>query len=99
MSAATRLDTGLLIRRDHELVVLQRLAVPTTLIQIQDAARLEGKIRVAREDPGAMLPGTDGVFVQPSPNGAAADPGHQARPRDRTGPGRWCSSERAEGRK
>ena len=82
MLAAPCLDAGLLIRRDHELVVLQGLAVPTTLIQIQNAARLSGKIGVAREYPGSMLPGADGVFVQPTPNGAAADLSHQARARD-----------------
>src|SRR5438876_4346457 len=73
MFAATGLDAGLLVRRDHELIVLEGLAVPTALIQIQNAARFRGEIGVAREDPGSMLPGTDGVFVQPTPNGAAAD--------------------------
>ena len=82
MLAAPGLDTGLLVRRDHELVVLQSLAVPATLIQIQDAARFSSKIGVAREDPGSMLPGTDGVFVQPTPNGAAADLSDQAGARD-----------------
>jgi len=67
MLAVPGLNAGLLIRRDHELVVLQGLAVPTTLIQIQNAARFSGKIGVAREDPGSMLPGADGVFVQPTP--------------------------------
>jgi len=39
MPAATCLDAGFLIRRDHELIVLQDLTVPTALIQIQNAAR------------------------------------------------------------
>lgn len=80
--AAPGLDTGLLVRRDHEFIVLQGVTAPTALIQIQNAARFRGKIGVAREDPGSMLPGTDGVFVQPTPNGAAADLSHQAGARD-----------------
>lgn len=82
MLAAPGLDTGLLVRRDHEFIVLEGLTIPTTLIQIQNAARFRGKIGVSREDPGSMLPGTDGVFVQPTPNGAAANLSDQARPRD-----------------
>jgi hypothetical protein len=49
--------------------------------KFQNAARFSGKVGVAREDPGSMSPGTDGVFVQP-PNGAATDLNDQARARD-----------------
>jgi hypothetical protein len=52
---------------------IQRFAAPKALVEIQNAARFKGKVRVAREDPSSMLPRTDGVLVQPSPNGAAAD--------------------------
>jgi hypothetical protein len=75
-------EAGLLIGRNHKLVVFQRLAVPKALLEIQEAARLAGKVGVAGEDPGSMWPGTDGVFVQPSPEGAAADLGDQTRLRD-----------------
>ncbi len=51
MLAAPGLDTGLLVRQDHELVVLQGLAVPTALVQNQNPARFKSKVGVAREDP------------------------------------------------
>jgi hypothetical protein len=73
MPAAACLNAGLLVGRDHKLIILQRFAAPKALLEIQDAARFKGKVRVAREDPSSMLPRTDGVFMQPSPNGAAAD--------------------------
>jgi len=82
MLAAPGFDTSLLVCRDHELVVLEGLAVPTALMQIQNPARFKSKIGVAREDPGSMLPGTNGIFVQPAPNSAAANLSDQARPRD-----------------
>ncbi len=82
MLAAPGLDTGLLVGRDHEFIVLESLTIPTTLIQIQNAACFKSKIGVAREDPGSMLPRTDGVLVQPTPNGAAANLSDQARARD-----------------
>jgi len=47
------------------------------LIEVQHAFGFDLKVRVARENPTAMLPGPDGVFLQPAPEGAAADAGHQ----------------------
>ncbi len=81
MSARSCLDAGLLIGRDHKLIVLQCLAVPKARVEIQDAARFQGKVRVARENPGSVLPGTEGILVQPSPDRAAANL------RDQTGAG------------
>jgi len=82
MLTGSCLDTGLLVSRDHELIVLQRPAIPAALVEVQNAASFKRKVRVAREDPSSMLPRTDRVFVQPSPNRAAADLSDQARPRD-----------------
>lgn len=73
MPAGSCLDAGLPARRDHQLIVLQCLTVPKARVEIQDAARFQGKVRVARENPGSVLPGTEGILVQPSPDGAAAD--------------------------
>jgi len=47
------------------------------LVQIQDASGLGFKIRVSRKDPAAMLPRTDGVLVQPSPDGGVTEGGRQ----------------------
>ena len=51
---------------------------PTSLVQVQDSSGLDLEVRVARKDPAAVLPWSDGVFVQPSPDGAVADTRHQA---------------------
>jgi hypothetical protein len=73
MSAGSCLDAGLLVGRNHKLIVLQGLAVPKARVEIQDAARFQGKVRVARENPSSVLPGTNGILVQPSPDRAATD--------------------------
>lgn len=80
--AGSCLDAGLLVGRDHKLIVLQCLAVPKARVEIQDAARFQGKVRVARENPSSVLPGTNGILVQPSPDRAAADLCDQAGARD-----------------
>ncbi len=76
--ATACLDTGLLVGRKHELIAAKGLAVPLPLVEIQDTPRLGGEIRIAREDPTAMLPGADGVFVEPAPDGATRQAGHQS---------------------
>ena len=63
MNAQPRLDTGLLIGRDDELVLAQRLPLPAPLVQVQDAPGLGLEVRIARKDPAAVLPGADGIFV------------------------------------
>jgi hypothetical protein len=73
MQAYTCLNAGLLVGADHELVGAQALPLPATGVQIQDACGLGLELGIAREDPAAMLPGSDGVFVQPAPHGAIAD--------------------------
>ncbi len=78
MAAGSCLDAGLLIGGDHKLIVPQGLAAPKARVEVQNAARFQGKVRVARENPGSVLPGTDGIVVQPSPDRAAADRRHQA---------------------
>jgi len=59
------LDAGLLVGGDDELVLAQRLPLPAPLVQVQDAPGLGLEVWVARKDPAAVPPGTDGVLLQP----------------------------------
>ena len=72
------LDAGFLIGRDDELVVLQRTTFPDSFVQIQDAPRFLREIRVAREDPAAVLPGPDRILIEPAPDRRATDCCHDA---------------------
>ena len=82
MLAATRLETRFLIGRDDEFVESQRGSVPRSGIQIQYAPGFLGKLRIARKDPAAMPPGLQRIGAQPSPQGDAADLGHNASGED-----------------
>ena len=73
MFAEAGLDAGFLVGAKHELVGEQGFALPLLGVQIEDASGLEGEIWSAREDPGAVLPGANGVLVQPAPHGGVAD--------------------------
>ena len=80
MDAQPRLDAGLFVSRDDELVLAQRLPLPAPLVQVQDAPGLDLEMRIARDNPSAALPGADGkVFTQPTPDRAVADARHHAR--------------------
>jgi hypothetical protein len=83
--APARLDAGLLIRGYDEFIILQRLIFPATGIQVQQPARLFGKLGITRENPAAVIPGTDGILVQPPPDRTAADGRNQASLTDLTG--------------
>lgn len=78
MDTQSRLNAGLLVGRDDELVQAQRLALPTPLVKVQYARGLDLELRIARKYPATMLPRPDGIFVQPAPDGAVADAGHKA---------------------
>jgi len=79
MESVPGLNTGLLIGRDHEFVLLRRLVLPLALVEIQNASGFGGKIRVARKNPTAMLPGANGVLMEPAPEGRVAERSDQAR--------------------
>ena len=85
MLAASGLDAGLLVGRDDKFIVFEGFTVPGALIQIQDPAGLDGEGRVAGEDPAAVVPGADGVLMEPPPNRAARDSGNQTGIADLTG--------------
>ena len=67
MNAAAGLHAGFLVRRDHKFIVLERFSFPLALVQIQNPAGFGGKVRVAGKNPAPMLPGTNGILVQPAP--------------------------------
>jgi len=75
MDAAAGLNAGLFVGGDHELIGFQRLVTPATGIQIEDTAGLGGKLRVARKDPTAVIPGPNGILVKPAPDCAVGDGG------------------------
>ena len=79
VDAHASLNAGLLVRGDDELVVAQRFALPAARVQVQYSSRFGLEAWIAREDPAAMLPWADRVFMQPSPDRAVADARHQAR--------------------
>src|SRR2546422_8342817 len=78
MLASPGLNAGFLVRRDHELVILQRPAFPCAGIQIENATGFVGKVGIAREDPATVVPGPNDILMQPAPQRAAADRSHQA---------------------
>jgi hypothetical protein len=77
MLAAAGLNARL-IGRNHELIVLQCAALPLAGVQVEDAPRLGSEVWIARKHPTAVIPGTNGIFVQPAPQPTAADGGDQA---------------------
>ena len=78
MQAMPGLNAGLLIGRDDKFICLEWLPLPLTLVEVQHPASFGGEIRVARENPAAMLPGANRVFMQPPPQGGSAQLCHQA---------------------
>jgi len=76
--APSSLDTGLFIGTQNKVFVGKRLPVPEAMIQVQDTASLGRNQRVSRKNPAAVSPRTDSVLVQPAPDGALADGGHQS---------------------
>jgi hypothetical protein len=72
MQATTGLNAGLLVGRKHEFIGLQRLSVPLMLIQIEDSTGFGSKIRIAWENPTAVLPRPNRVLAEPAPEGGVA---------------------------
>jgi len=76
---APSLNACFFVGGNHKLVVQKRLSSPNPFIQVQEASCFYGKFRIARKNPCAVLPRPDCVGMQPSPNGAIADGGHNSR--------------------
>ena len=70
------LDAGLLVGREDEVGVRQRLSLPSTLVEVEDQARLRFEGRIAGKNPTAMGPGADGILREPTPQSGLAHRGH-----------------------
>ena len=79
MFAPARLNAGLLVGRDYELILFESPAVPASGVQVEDAASLGRELRIAWKDPTAVIPGPDRVLMEPAPDRAAGNGGDQAR--------------------
>lgn len=77
MVAPPGLNAGLFVGRDDVFVTLEGFAIPATGIQIQYSASLDGKGGITWKDPAAVTPRTNGILMEPPPDGAARDAGHQ----------------------
>lgn len=67
-----------LVGTDDELIRAQPASPPDAVVQVENAASLLGEVGVSGKDPATMPPGTNGVFVEPSPDSGIADRGHEA---------------------
>ncbi len=85
MNATACLNAGLLVGRDDEIVAPQGFALPAAGIEVENAPRLYGKVRVAWKDPTPMLPGANGIFTEPAPHSLVADGGCQSAAFDLAG--------------
>ena len=68
VAAPERLQLGLLVGGDHELVGTKQLALEAPGVEVEHPPRLLSEIEVAAEDPGAHLPGLDRILRQPAPD-------------------------------
>ena len=73
MAARSSLNAGLFIGRQDKL----GLSLPEALVKVKQAPCFESKVGIARKDPTAVLPRANGIFVEPTPDGALTDAGHQ----------------------
>src|SRR6266446_6501078 len=71
MFASPGLNAGLLVGAQHVVARPQGCALPTTLIKVQDWARLGGEGWVAWKYPAAMAPRSQGVLAEPAPQRGA----------------------------
>ncbi len=79
MASRPSLDAGFFICTQNKFVIFKRIAVPNFLVKVENLTCLDSELRIPGKNPGPMLPGPDGIFIEPSPYGAAADGGYQAR--------------------
>jgi hypothetical protein len=71
--SASSLNTRLLVGRDHEIIRAQWRAFPNTLVEVEDGAGVGRKIGITRENPASMLPWTESIGAEPTPQGSAAN--------------------------
>ncbi|HEY5704871.1 MAG TPA: hypothetical protein VIS96_04790 [Terrimicrobiaceae bacterium] len=73
MDAIPGLDAGLLIGRKDELIIGKDASLPGSLVEIKNASGFLFKERVSRKKPATMLPGANGIFMEPAPYRGFAD--------------------------
>jgi hypothetical protein len=73
MFSEARLDAGLFVRTENELIGPEFTALPEALVEIQKSAGFLFEVWVSRKDPTTVLPRTDGVLVEPTPYGGIAE--------------------------
>lgn len=78
MDASAGLDAGLFIGGKHKFIRLQGLALPGPRIEVQQSSGFGGEVRIAREDPTAVKPRSDGILMEPAPKRRLTDLGDQA---------------------
>ena len=69
------LNTGFFIRRKNKIMGIKRFFIPNTLIQVQNFCSLLFKFRITRPNPTSVTPGSNCVFVQPTPDSFSANRG------------------------
>lgn len=75
---AARLNTGFFICRDDELRTMQGFPLPDSGVEIENAFGFGSEVGIPRKDPTSMLPRTNGVGTEPTPECGAADLGDYA---------------------
>ena len=75
---AAALQLGLLVGADDVVARVQPLALPATLIEIQDTAGLGSEVGVAREHPCLPGPRPDRILRQPAPDRRSRHRAHHA---------------------
>src|SRR5713101_1068462 len=82
MQTDSGLDTGFFVSRNHKIIVCQSLAFPKSLIETQNSLGFGLKVGITGKEPRAMLRRTNGILIEPSPNGSLTDFGDQTTPGD-----------------
>jgi len=78
VNPSTHLNAGLLVGAQYVIFLVQRLALPLSVVQIENWTRSLAEIRISRKNPAAEGPGTDGVGAEPAPDRRAANGSNQA---------------------
>ncbi len=73
MQANASLKAGFLVGGNDELIAPKGLVLPVASIEVPHPPGFLGEMRVAGEDPTAMLPGPNGIGVQTPPDRRATD--------------------------
>ena len=67
MFSTPRLDAGLLVGGQDEVVVVKLLLVPNSFVKVENPAGFFSKLGIAGKNPATVVPGSNGIFVERSP--------------------------------